>query len=137
MTIEQLNRTELDPPSFRLYTALLCESDMSVNRIAHKTGMTRRTISKKLPLLLDKALATKTNNRSKVPTYSGIDPTEPIDSTGELNDTPILESNSTTGESISSSGGPSAPLKSSSGASTDSRQDDFKGELGGIWEKYS
>ena len=119
MTVEQLNRTKLDPLSFRLYAALLCESDMSINRIAYKTGMTRRTISKKLPLLLEKSLAVKTNNRSKVPTYSGIDSTEPIDSTVELNDTSIGESNSTTGESF------------------DSAQDDFNGELGGIWEKYS
>jgi DNA-binding transcriptional ArsR family regulator len=126
MTVDQLNRTKLDPPSFRLYAALLCESDMSVNRIAYKTGMTRRTISKKLPLLLDKDLAVKTNNRSKVPTYSGIDPTELNDSTVELNDTPIHESNSTTGESFDSG----AELN-------DSAQDDFNGELGGIWEKYS
>ena len=126
MTVDQLNRTKLDPPSFRLYAALLCESDMSVNRIAYKTGMTRRTISKKLPLLLDKDLAVKTNNRSKVPTYSGIDPTVLNDSTVELNDTPIHESNSTTGESFDSRG-----------ELNDSTQDDFNGELGGIWEKYS
>jgi|TARA_R110000751_G_scaffold104983_3_gene200616 biotin operon repressor len=126
MTVDQLNRTKLDPPSFRLYAALLCESDMSVNRIAHKTGMTRRTISKKMPLLLDKDLAVKTNNRSKVPTYSGIDPTEPIDSTVELNDAPKDEPNSTTGESFSSD------VKQN-----DTDQDAFRGELGGIWEKYS
>ena len=126
MTVDQLNRTKLDPPSFRLYAALLCESDMSVNRIAQKTGMTRRTISKKLPLLLDKDLAVKTNNRSKVPTYSGIDPTEPINSTVEPNDTATHEPNSTTSESFSSDGG-----------LNDSAKDDFNGELGGIWEKYS
>jgi len=119
MTVDQLNRIKLDPLSFRLYAALLCESDMSVNRLAYKTGMTRRTISKKLPLLLDKALAVKTNTRSKVPTYSGADLTEP-------NDTPIHESNSTTSESFSSDGG-----------LNDSAKDDFNGELGGIWEKYS
>ena len=126
MTVDQLNRTKLDPLSFRLYAALLCESDMSVNRLAYKTGMTRRTISKKLPLLLDKALAVKTNTRSKVPTYSGADLTEPINSTVEPNDTPIHEPNSTTSESFSSDGG-----------LNDSAKDDFNGELGGIWEKYS
>ena len=133
MTVEQLNRTKLDPLSFRLYAALLCESDMSVNRLAHKTGMTRRTISKKLPLLLDEDLAVKTNSESKVATYSGIDRGEPINSTVELNSTPVEsnstgkhESNSTTGESIS------AGVESN-----DTSEDDFRGELGGVWEKYS
>lgn len=119
MTIEQLNRTELDPPSFRLYVALLCENDMSVNKLAQKTGMTRRTISKKLPLLLDKDLAEKTNSLSKVPTYSGIGLTEQADSTDELK-----------GASIGESFNPSDELNSEV-------HDDFDGELGGIWEKYS
>jgi len=126
MTVAQLNRIKLDPPSFRLYAALLCEGDMSVNRIAYKTGMTRRTISKKLPLLINKNLAVKTNNRSKVPTYTGLDLTESKDSTVELNDSPIHESKDSTTESFSTA----TELN-------DSTQDNFRGELGGIWEKYS
>ena len=73
MTIDQLNRIRLDAQSFRIYVCLLCENDMSVNRIASKTGITWKTINKKLPKLEAKGLVVKTNNRSKVSTYTGID----------------------------------------------------------------
>ena len=73
MTIAQLNRIRLDAQSFRIYVCLLCEGDMSVNRIAAKTGITWKTINKKLPKLEAKGLIVKTNNRSKVYTYTGVD----------------------------------------------------------------
>ena len=92
MTVDQLNRTKLDPLSFRIYAALLCEDDMSINKLSYKTGMTRKAISKRLPSLISKQLVIKTNNRSKVSTYSGLDTTESIDAIGESNDS-VVESN--------------------------------------------
>ena len=89
MTVDQLNRTKLDPLSFRIYAALLCEQDMSINRLSYRTGMTRKAISKRLPSLISKQLVIKTNNRSKVSTYSGLDTTESIDATGEYNDSVV------------------------------------------------
>jgi|TARA_Y100000310_G_scaffold305467_1_gene345650 predicted transcriptional regulator len=75
MTIEQLNRTKLDAQCFRIYVALLCEQDMTINKLASKTAITWKTIRKKLLKLEAKGLVTRTNNKSKVQTYSGIDPT--------------------------------------------------------------
>jgi len=75
MTIEQLNRIRLDAQCFRIYVALLCEQNMTVNKIAFRTAITWKTIKKKLPKLEEKGLVARTNNKSKVLTYSGIDPT--------------------------------------------------------------
>lgn len=75
MTIEQLNKTKLDAQCFRIYVALLCEQDMTINKLASKTAITWKTIRKKLPKLETKGLATRTNKKPKVQTYSGIDPT--------------------------------------------------------------
>ena len=86
MTIAQLNRIRLDAQSFRIYVCLLCESDMSVNRIASKTGITWKTINKKLPKLEAKGLVVKTNKRSKVNTYSGVDHVVQNDTTTMEND---------------------------------------------------
>ena len=75
MTIEQLNRIKLDAQSFRIYVALLCERDMTINKLASKTAITWKTIRKKLLKLETRGLVIRTNNKSKVQTYSGIDPT--------------------------------------------------------------
>ena len=75
MTIEQLNRIRLDAQCFRIYVALLCEQDMTINKLASKTAITWKTIRKKLLKLETKGLVIRTNNKSKVQTYSGIDPT--------------------------------------------------------------
>ena len=99
MTIEQLNRTKLDAQCFRIYVALLCEQDMTINKLAFKTAITWKTIKKKLPKLEEKGLVVRTNNKSKVQTYSGIDPTVENNPTvmendlGEVreNDLPVVE----------------------------------------------
>ena len=75
MTIEQLNRIRLDAQCFRIYVALLCEQDMTINKLASKTAITWKTIRKKLLKLETKGLVIRTNNKSKVQTYSGIDQT--------------------------------------------------------------
>ena len=75
MTIEQLNKIKLDAQSFRIYVALLCERDMTINKLASKTAITWKTIRKKLLKLETRGLVIRTNNKSKVQTYSGIDPT--------------------------------------------------------------
>ena len=75
MTIEQLNKIKLDAQSFRIYVDLLCERDMTINKLASKTAITWKTIRKKLLKLATKGLVIRTNNKSKVQTYTGIDPT--------------------------------------------------------------
>jgi len=56
MTIEQLNKTKLDAQCFRIYVALLCEQDMTINKLASKTAITWKTIRKKLPKLEERAI---------------------------------------------------------------------------------
>jgi hypothetical protein len=65
---------------------------MTINKLAFKTAITWKTIKKKLPLLEAKGLAARTNKKSKVRTYSGIDPTMEKDrSTVRENDLPVVE----------------------------------------------
>jgi len=92
MTIKQLNRIRLDSPSFRIYVALLSESNMTINKLASKTGITWKTISKKVPKLLSKGLATKTNHHH----YSGIDLTMENNPTVVENDIGAVRENDLT-----------------------------------------
>ena len=48
---------------------------MTINKLASKTAITWKTIRKKLLKLETKGLVIRTNNKSKVQTYSGIDQT--------------------------------------------------------------
>ncbi len=72
---------------------------MTINKLASKTAITWKTIRKKLLKLETKGLVVRTNNRSKVQTYSGIDPTMENNLTvmekdrTEVveNDTPVME----------------------------------------------
>ena len=99
MTIHQLNQINIYALSFRIYAALLCENDMSLNRIAAKTGVTWKTVKRKINTLESKGLVIKTNNRSKTDTYSGIDRTmENNLSTMEKDISSVVENNTTTVE---------------------------------------
>ena len=133
MTVDQLNRTKLDPLSFRIYAALLCEDDMSINRMAYRTGMTRKAISKRLPSLISKNLITKTNKRSKVATYSGLDRTESIDPITESIDPKKVESINSVTESQDSR----VELEDSSVESSDPAQDIFIGGMDATAAKFS
>jgi len=133
MTVDQLNRTKLDPLSFRIYAALLCEDDMSINRMAYRTGMTRKAISKRLPSLILKNLITKTNKRSKVATYSGLDRAESIDPIAESEDSKKVESINSVTESQDSS----VELEDSSIESSNPTQDIFIGGMGATAAKFS
>lgn len=133
MTVDQLNRTKLDPLSFRIYAALLCEDDMSINRLSYRTGMTRKAISKRLPSLISKQLVIKTNNRSKVATYSGLDTTESIDAIDESNDPIQVESKDPVTESDDSSVESINPTVESK----DPVQDIFIGGMGATAAKFS
>ncbi len=133
MTVDQLNRTKLDPLSFRIYAALLCEDDMSINRLSYRTGMTRKAISKRLPSLISKQLVIKTNNRSKVATYSGLDTTESIDAIDESNDPIQVESKDSVTESDDSSVESINPTVESK----DPVQDIFIGGMGATAAKFS
>lgn len=140
MTVDQLNRTKLDPLSFRIYAALLCEDDMSINRLSYRTGMTRKAISKRLPSLISKQLVIKTNNRSKVATYSGLDTTESIDAIGEYNDS-VVESNDPiqveSKDSVTESDDSSVESINPTVESKDPVQDIFIGGMGATAAKFS
>lgn len=140
MTVDQLNRTKLDPLSFRIYAALLCEEDMSINRLSYRTGMTRKAISKRIPPLISKQLVIKTNKRSKVSTYSGLDATESlsslvesIDSVVESDDPIQVESKDSVTESEDSSVESMNPTVESK----DPVQDIFIGGMGETAAKFS
>ena len=95
--------------------------------------MTRKAISKRLPSLISRQLVIKTNNRSKVSTYSGIDTTESIDPVVESNDPIQVESKDSVTESKDSSVESINPTVESK----DSVQDIFIGGMGATAAKFS